>query len=649
MLTLSNLVLRAGTKDLLNNVNWQVLAGERHGLIGPNGAGKSTLLKAITGQRGADGGEIELQKSATIGYLEQETLEEDTDRSIREVAESAFDHILALEEEVHSISNELESRTDYESDDYMKWVDRLTLLNDQFSNTGFEKMETQIEKILLGLGFQRNDFERPLSEFSGGWRMRVALAKLLLKSPDLLLLDEPTNHLDIDSIGWLEEYISAYPGAVILVSHDQYFLDRMITHIAEIRGRSIYCFPGNFSKYQERREELLDLQTRRFEAQQREIAETEKFIERFRYKATKAKAVQSRIKQLDKVDRIEAPEDEQGEIGFRFPNSPRSGKVVLRIENLRKFYEKPDGSPLCVFDSNQELEIERGAKIALVGANGAGKSTLARIARGIEPFEGTRELGHNVHYSYFAQYLAEEMNANLTVLEEMEASATDSEGRQAVRTILGGFLFSGDEVLKKISVLSGGERSRLALAKTLLLKSNFLIFDEPTNHLDMASKSVLAQALKQFDGTLLVISHDRHFISEFAQTVWRVENGRVSIYDGGYDFYEWKHGQETSKDSLETDKKTKVNSVSSQGGSNVDYDKRKKEEKDRRKAENKLSRLEAELGALKREREKLEVEMAAPEFYLLDDHTQKLNHYEKLKAKEDALSGQWMELAEALE
>ncbi|MCH8523038.1 MAG: ATP-binding cassette domain-containing protein, partial [Balneolales bacterium] len=522
--------------------------------------------------------------------------------------------------------------------------------------------------VLEGLGFTTEQLYQPLSRFSGGWRMRVLLGKLLLEHPDVLLLDEPTNHLDIDSIAWLEQYLQNYDGAVILVSHDRYFMDRMINQIADLRSRRIYTYPGNYERYLELRQEQMELQARAYESQQKQIADTERFIERFRAKATKARQVQSRVKSLEKMDLVDAPEADAAEVNFRFPQPPRSGKVVLTIDNLRKTYPAPapGESDVTVFNSGQSLHIEAGEKIALIGANGTGKSTLARIMDGVEPFDGIRKLGHNVILSYFAQHLADVLTSERTILEVMEEAAPTSEARSGIRSLLGCFLFKGDDVFKPIKVLSGGERSRVALARTLLTPANVLVLDEPTNHLDLASKNVLVQALKDFKGTLIVVSHDRHFLQGFASKIWRVGGGKVTEYDGGYDYYEWKSAREDADSTVTPAKKGitgKANPVDISAVGNVQTaavtdtsqngkDKRKQDAQKRsevRPLQNKASKLEKQVKELEEEKAVLEAKLSDPEFYASSEAAAVVKRHGIIQNEIETRTLEWLELLEEIE
>ncbi|MEX0686117.1 MAG: ABC-F family ATP-binding cassette domain-containing protein [Balneolales bacterium] len=673
MLAVQNITFFISNRCLFKNLNLQANPGDRIGLVGPNGAGKTTLLRLITGKFTPEGGQVTWPSDTSVGYLEQEVLEVNVDQSIKNLAMMAFEEANRLEKEIIKLGNQIAETTDFLSEDYQKLLDKIEKAQTRYDMLEGDKKESKTEEMLEGLGFRTEDLDEPVAKFSGGWRMRALLAKLLLQRPDILLLDEPTNHLDIDSIEWLEKYLQAYHGAVILVSHDQFFLNRMVNRIAELRNSRIFTYTGNYDQYLEQRAEQIELQTKVYEAQQREIAQTERFIERFKAKATKAKQAQSRMKSLEKLERVEAPEDSQAEMSFKFAEPPHSGKIVLEIQNLKKTYPGiGDSSPVPVFTEGQHLEIQRGDKIALIGTNGAGKSTLARIINGNEPFEGQLKNGHKVHQTFFAQHLADVLESDRTVLDETMSSAPTSEARSNVRNILGCFLFTGDDVFKPISVLSGGERSRLALAKTLLQPANFLILDEPTNHLDIQSKNVLLQALKDYKGTVLAVSHDRHFLAEFASTVWRVEDGQVSIYDGGYNYYEWKR-----KEQLEASNGQKSISKTNSNGNGVQNNGlNKKQAKAARGPKTKeQKRLEAQLrsksggdnGAgpnhvkkkvmeYEREIERLDARKAELEkmlsdtaFYEKPEAAECIREHAEIEKKSSALFSKWEEASEQLE
>lgn len=535
MIYLSDVSVVFGGRAVLDHLSWTIRAGERVGLVGPNGAGKSTLLRSISGEQPLDGGQISFDGNTTVGYLAQDVQELPGERTVLEAALEAFHEILDREKEVRRLATELEGMSDTTSDAYFARVERMTRIQAELDASEAHMIQPRTETILHGLGFAQEDLNRPLASFSGGWRMRIALARLLLRRPSVLLLDEPTNHLDIESIAWLEEYLRTYPGAVVLVSHDRYFLDRMVTQIAEMYMGKVTDYAGNYSWYLEARKERRLLQQQAYDNQQREIVQIERFIERFRYKATKASQVQSRVKQLDKMERVVPPPPDEATIKFRFPDPPRSGREVLRLSKFSKTYPSDEGD-VRVFEDVDPLTIERGEKIALIGPNGAGKSTLLRMLDGSEPFDGTREEGYMVTKAFFAQHQADTLPPEKSVLDALrEAAPAHSETE--LRTLLGAFLFRGDDVFKPVSVLSGGEKSRLALARTLLSPANFLLLDEPTNHLDIASKNVLIEALRQYSGTFVVVSHDRHFLDAVAARVWRAGDGTVKVYEGGYSDY----------------------------------------------------------------------------------------------------------------
>ena len=548
MIFVQDLQLAFGGRQLFNGLTWTIRPKERVALVGPNGAGKSTLMKCLTGEQGYDGGQISFEAGASVGYLKQDIQEMDLDRSPLEEAMTAFAHVERLEAEEVRLTEKmmamLEENVDTGGDAYMALVERLGHVQAELGAHEQHLVKPKTEAVLAGLGFTAEEQNRPLSSFSGGWRMRVALAQLLLRRPDALLLDEPTNHLDIESIDWLEGYLKTYPGAVVLVSHDRYFLDRMTNRTAELAHGQVTEYSGNYAFYLEERTERRQLQQAAFDNQQRWIAETERFVERFRAKASKAKQAQSRMKQLEKLVRLVPPEAEQGTIRFRFPEPRRSGRTVLEISRFSKTYPTEHGEHV-VFQNAQPLELVREDKVALVGKNGAGKSTLARMLIGREPFEGTRELGFQVDLAYFAQHQAEEIELDQTVLEALREKAT-GQPEPELRALLGAFLFKGEDVFKPVAVLSGGEKNRLALARTLLSPANLLVLDEPTNHLDMASKAVLAEALRQYTGTFILISHDRHFLDEVVNKVWYAEDRTVRSYDGTYSETHWQRTEGTA-------------------------------------------------------------------------------------------------------
>jgi ATP-binding cassette subfamily F protein 3 len=533
MYSVEGLTVSFGSFTLLDEIGFVVDKKDRIALVGKNGAGKSTLLKIFAGLQEASKGRVSMPKDATIGYLPQQMQLWD-ERSVREEASLAFEHILQMETELEKLNQELLHREDYESDTYRKIIDKITVINEHLAMEGASNRQANVEKTLSGLGFLRTDFDRPTKEFSGGWRMRIELAKLLLRKPDILLLDEPTNHLDIESIQWLENFLATQANAVILVSHDRAFIDNVTTRTVEISLGKIYDYRVNYSKYVELRKERREQQLRAYENQRKQIEDTEEFIERFRYKATKAVQVQSRIKQLDRLERLEVDEEDNSALRLKFPSAPRSGSYPVVIENLRKSYgDHP------VFE-NATFTINRGEKVAFAGKNGEGKSTLLKCILEEIPYEGKLQLGHNVKIGYFAQNQADLMNEKLTVFETVDYAAT-GDVRTKIRDILGAFMFGGEASDKKVAVLSGGERTRLAMIKLLLEPVNLLILDEPTNHLDMRSKDVLKEALKEFSGTAIIVSHDREFLDGLVDKVYEFGRQRVREHLGGiYEFLEKK-------------------------------------------------------------------------------------------------------------
>jgi ATP-binding cassette, subfamily F, member 3 len=527
---------RYGDRVLLEDVSWHVKKRDRIGLSGPNGAGKTTLLRMLAGLEEPDSGQIRMASDTTIGYLPQDGIVH-KGRTVYDEVVLAFQELLALKEEQHRIEDALAHATE-DGDGHGKLLERYAEVMERFKHLGGYEIDARVADVLKGLGFGLADQQRNTEEFSGGWQMRIALAKLLLARPNLLLMDEPTNHLDLPARNWLEEYLADYPGSVVLVSHDRFFLDSTVKRITEVGLRTLTDYHGNYSKYVVDHAANMERLRESHRRQSEEIGKAEAFINRFRYQATKARQVQSRIKMLDKVERIEIP-PERKKIRFKFPDAPRPGRVVLEAKGVRKAY----GSNVVL--GHLDLMVERGDRIALVGPNGAGKSTLMRILAGVDrPDEGVRIEGHRVVTDYFAQDQAAVLNGSRTVYEEM-SSSSPSTMVPMIRTILGGFLFSGDDVNKKVAVLSGGERNRLALARMLLSPSNLLLLDEPTNHLDLDSKEVLLDALSDYAGTLIFVSHDRYFVDKLASKVIEVGGGEAVLYPGGYeDFLYWKKQRE---------------------------------------------------------------------------------------------------------
>ena len=535
MLSISNLNFYFGSRALYEGANLHIKPKSKIGLIGANGTGKSTLLRLISGEYTPDGGTISKSGDCTIGFLNQDLLSYQTDDSILNVAMQAFEKQLELQKDIDTVLHKME--TNYEDKD----IDVLAKLQEDFERLDGYTIQSRTEEILEGLGFSTDDLQRPLKLFSGGWRMRVMLAKLLLQKPALLLLDEPTNHLDLPSIEWVEKYIHDYEGSIVVVSHDRYFLDRTIDSIAEVSGAKITLYPGNYTFYMEEKALRNEIQKGAFENQQSQIRQTERFIERFKAKASKARQVQSRVKALDKIDIIDDVIDEKAKVNFKFNFGTEPGRFILFLEHISKaFGEK-------VILKNTSATINRGDKIALIGANGKGKSTLLRIISGTEKITGERRTGHNVIESFFAQHQLESLTVENTLIEELKGTGT-TKTEMELRSVLGCFLFSGEEVFKKIKVLSGGEKSRVALAKVLISEANFLLLDEPTNHLDMQSVNILIQALQQYEGTYVVVSHDRYFVSNIANKIWYIEDHEIKEYPGSFDEYEtWMATRESSK------------------------------------------------------------------------------------------------------
>jgi ATP-binding cassette subfamily F protein 3 len=628
MLNVHNLSVSFMGTDLFSGITFKLNKGDRIGLIGKNGAGKSTLLKVLSKDIESSGGTMAFDKDVNIGFLRQD-IDFVEGRTILEEAYQAFEEIKEIELKLDEINNQLTTRTDYESDSYTQLIQDLTDFQERYELLGGYNYQGDTEKILQGLGFQREDFDKLTDTFSGGWRMRIELAKLLLQNNDILLLDEPTNHLDIESIIWLENFLKNYAGAIALVSHDKMFLDNVTNRTIEISLGQIYDYKKPYSQFLELRAEIKEKQLQAQKNQEKEIQQTQKLIEKFRAKANKASMAQSLIKKLDKVERIEVDQDDNAVMNVRFAISKEPGKIIVEAENLSKNY----GEKQVL--QNVDLLIERNSKIAFVGQNGQGKSTLAKMMVGEIPFEGHLKLGHNVQVGYFAQNQSEYLPPEKTVLEIMEDAATDT-NRMRVRDMLGAFLFGGDAVDKKAKVLSGGERNRLALCKLLLQPFNVLIMDEPTNHLDIASKNVLKEALKQFNGTLIIVSHDREFLQGLTTTVYGFKDREIKEYLGDIDYFLEQHKMESLRDA---EKKTVV--VESKSSAKKEaYQLSKEQEKELKKLNNRLSKIETEIAALEAEIEKIDLELAQnydevsakPDFF---------KNYKAKKAKIDVLMEEW--------
>lgn len=584
MISIQNLKVEFSARPLFDNINYVINKNDRIALVGKNGAGKSTMLKIIAGLQPPTSGSVTKPSDVTIGYLPQQMRLVDN-CTLREEAAKAFDHIKELDHEIDTINMEIAERTDYDSDDYQSLLERLSHKTDVRAMMASDNYEAELEKTLLGLGFERSDFERPTSEFSGGWRMRVEIAKILLQHPDVLLLDEPTNHLDIESIQWLETFLKNRRGALLVVSHDRAFIDNVTTRTIEISLGKIYDYQVNYSHFVELRMERLEQQRRAYENQQKMIQDTEDFIEKFRYKATKAVQVQSRIKQLAKVERIEIDEVDNSRLRLKFNTAPRSGDYPVIAEDVSKNY----GS-LNVFH-DVTFTIKRGEKVAFVGKNGAGKSTLVKCIMGEIPFDGNLKIGHNVKIAYFAQNQAQLLNQDISVFDTIDYEAT-GEIRTHINDLLGAFMFGGEASEKKVKVLSGGEKSRLALLRLLLQPVNFLILDEPTNHLDMRTKDILKDAIADFQGTVIVVSHDRDFLDGLVSKVYEFGNGRVKEHLGGiYDFLEAKKIESLSELEIR-EKNTKPQQEKEEKASKLSYMEQKEHERQVRRAEKRVKQLE---------------------------------------------------------
>ena len=605
MLSVENITVEFGGFVLLNDISFVINKNERVALVGKNGAGKSTLLKIMAGKQMPTHGSIAYPKDISVGYLPQQMTLSDA-RTVKAEASTAFEHLQKMERDLEKLHIQLAERTDYESQEYGQLIQRASDLQELLQLSGIHNFETEVEKTLLGLGFSRSDFYRPTREFSGGWRMRIELAKLLLQNHDVLLLDEPTNHLDIESIQWLENFLVSHSTAVMLVSHDRAFLDKVTNRTIEIMLGNIHDYKVNYSKYVELRNERREQQLRAYENQQKQIKETEDFIERFRYKPTKSNQVQSRIKQLEKIEIIEVDEVDNSKLNLKFPPSPRSGSYPVIMENVSKKY-----SDHTVF-SDVTLTIERGEKVAFVGKNGEGKSTLVKCIMNEIPFDGKLQLGHNVKIGYFAQNQAQLLDENLTVFETIDYVAV-GDIRTKIRDILGAFMFGGEASEKKVKVLSGGERARLAMIRLLLEPVNLLILDEPTNHLDMASKDVLKKAIREFDGTAIIVSHDRDFLDGIVSKVYEFGHGKVVEHLGGiYDFLNRKNIDNLQALELATPNSaqnvSEMNETTSAG--KLSYQEQKERSRLTRKLEKEVADLESEIESIEKEIELLESQLS---------------------------------------
>ena len=644
MISINDLTVSYGNWTLLDHINFHISESDKIGLVGKNGSGKSTLMKLICGEQNPTSGSVDKPSHINIGYLPQ-IMSHNKGRSVLEEAMTAFDALTELEKEMDAITVQLSERTDYESVEYLELISRLNEINDHLAVSHSEPPEVQARRTLLGLGFKEDELSRKTETFSQGWNMRIELAKVLLGSPDILLLDEPTNHLDIESIEWLEDYLKAYRGSLLLVSHDRKFLDNVTNRTVEIMLGHIHDYKVPYSQYVELRKERLAQQTAAFENQQRMIEKTEDFINRFRYKPTKSNQVQSRIKALDKLERIEIDETDNVTMHVKFPPSPRSGDVVFKASGITVGY------PQKVVFSDADIEIKRGEKVALVGRNGEGKTTLMRVIMGeLDPFSGEAKVGHNVSTGYFAQNQEDVLDKNETVFSTLDRIAV-GDIRTRLRDILGAFLFRGEDIDKRVSVLSGGERARLGMAKLMLQSYNLLALDEPTNHMDIKSKDILKDALKTYDGTLIVVSHDRDFLDGLVDKVYEFRDGHVKEYLGSVsEFLESRKLENlkelerrfgpaapASKEEVQEDQKKKT-SVKE------DFEARKVVSKESRKIKNRISYLECEIG--KRETRMKEIEKVLESPSPSDDIMELTREYLECKRDLDAWTEEWASLIE---
>lgn len=641
MISLDNLTVSYGGWTLFDNISFLINPKDRIGLVGKNGAGKTTLLRMIVGEQQPTSGAVTINGECTIGYLPQQMKVADTTSLVEETAK-AFHEVLRLEAEIADLTRQIAERTDYESEEYERLLHRLNDAQDQFHMLGGETRDADIEKTLLGLGFRREDFGRATSEFSGGWRMRIELAKLLLRRPSIFLLDEPTNHLDIESIQWLEEYLKNYNGAVLLISHDRAFLDNVTTRTVELSLGKVYDYKVPYSKYVVLRAERRTQQLAAYENQQRMIEKTEEFIEKFRYKPTKSNQVQSRIKQLERIDRLEVEEEDLSTLNIKFPPAPRSGQVVAEIREAGMSFGAKH-----VF-SGADFVIGKGDKIALVGRNGEGKTTLAKMIVGLlAPTEGAIRIGANVNIGYYAQNQEDLMNGELTVYDTLDRVAV-GDIRTRLRDILGAFLFRGEDIDKKVKVLSGGERSRLALASLMLEPHNLLILDEPTNHMDMRSKDILKNALLKYDGTVIVVSHDREFLDGMVSKVYEFRDGGVKEYLGGIYYFLEKRKiqslQEVERKSAAQAAKTDAAAKTGNTGK-LTYGQKKEQEKQVRKLRRTVETIEADLAGIEKRIAEYDAKFAAASEYSEIDY----KAYNDLKNRYEHQMHEWEKASYELE
>ena len=641
MISINNLTVSYGGFTLLDNISFHISESDKIGLVGKNGAGKSTVMKLICGLQSPTSGHIDMPNHIHVGYLPQ-IMEHHRGRSVMDETMTAFEAMFALEAELEEINKELAERTDYESDAYAELIARLGEINDVLALDHAEPPRVQAEKVLIGLGFKDSDFSRPTETFSQGWNMRIELAKILLTRPDVLLLDEPTNHLDIESIEWLEQYLKAYRGSLMLVSHDRRFLDNVTNRTVEILLGHIHDYKVSYSKYVELREERMAQQEAAYENQQRMIEKTEDFIAKFRYKPTKSNQVQSRIKALERLDRIEIDETDHATLTVKFPPAPRSGDIVFKATDLEAAY------PQKVVFRHADIEIKRGEKVALIGRNGEGKTTLMRIIMGqLSPAAGEVRTGHNVQIGYFAQNQEDILDRNETVFGTLDRIAV-GDIRMKLRDILAQFLFRGEDIDKKVSVLSGGERARLGMAKLMLQPYNLLALDEPTNHMDIKSKDILKQALKSYDGTLIVVSHDRDFLDGLVDKMYEFRDGTVKEHLGTVqDFLDRRRLESLQELERRYQPESKVPAQPQESASRQEYNQRKIVSKEERKIRNRIDFLEKEIGKAEERMKQIETVLAAPG--PSDDIMELTRTYLECKRDMDAQTAEWEKLMESID
>ena len=640
MISISNVTVSFGSYNLLDGIHFHMSETDKIGLVGKNGAGKSTLMKLITGETAPTSGSIEKPSGIRIGYLPQ-IMEHHRGHSVMDEVLSVFDYIHEMERELERITGELGERTDYESESYSALIGRLNELNDRLALESGESPRAQAQKVLFGLGFKEDELQRNTETFSQGWNMRIELAKILLSRPDVLLLDEPTNHLDIESIEWFEDYLKAFRGSLLLVSHDRKFLDNVTTRTVEILLGHIHDYKVPYSQYMTLREERIAQQTAAYENQQRMIEKTEDFINRFRYKPTKSNQVQSRIKALEKLERIEIDETDTAKLSLRFPPAQRSGDIVFKATDLTVGY------PQKMVFSHAEIEIKRGEKVALVGRNGEGKTTLMRvIMQELEPISGEAKLGHNVHIGYYAQNQEDILDPTETVMGTLDRIAV-GEIRTRLRDLLGAFLFKGEDIDKRVRVLSGGERARLGMAKLMLQSYNVLALDEPTNHMDIRSKDVLKQALQSYDGTLIVVSHDRDFLDGLVDKLYEFRDGKVSEHLGGVQDFLRRRRLENLQELERREQPQETVAVKAPTAASAQFQRQKSDSREQRKIQNRINFLEKEIAGHEAQMAKIEQVLANPG--ARDDMMELTREYLENKCRLDKLTDEWTQLMETLD